>query len=37
VEDNLAALEVKPFSPDERARLRRFYEDEVLPHIRGAY
>jgi len=37
VEDNLAALEVRPFSPDERARLRRFYEDEVLPHIRGAY
>ncbi|SIS80763.1 aldo/keto reductase [Alicyclobacillus vulcanalis] len=37
VEDNLAAIDVPSFSAEERARLRRFYEDEVLPHIRGAY
>ncbi len=37
VEDNLAASEVSPFSLEEHARLRKFYEDEVSQYIRGAY
>ena len=37
VEDNLAALDVKPFSAEEQERLRSFYRSEVHDHIRGAY
>lgn len=37
VEDNLGVLEAKPFSKEEHALLRKFYEEEVHGHIRGAY
>jgi aryl-alcohol dehydrogenase-like predicted oxidoreductase len=37
VEDNLAALEVPSFTPEELARLTKFYRDEVHSHIRGGY
>ncbi|GGF92690.1 aldo/keto reductase [Paenibacillus abyssi] len=37
VEDNLGALAVSSFTDEEHARLRKFYEDEVLEHIRGSY
>jgi len=37
VEDNLAALDAKPFSAEEQERLRSFYRSEVHDHIRGAY
>lgn len=37
VEDNLATLDVPPFSPEEHARLRKFYETKVKDHIRGPY
>jgi aryl-alcohol dehydrogenase-like predicted oxidoreductase len=37
VEDNLAARWVKPFTEEERARLRKFYHEHVHAHIRGNY
>lgn len=37
VEENVAALDVPGFSPEEMARLARFYRDEVAQHIRGPY
>lgn len=37
VEDNLGALEVRSFNPDEQERLKRFYQDKVHDRIRGAY
>lgn len=37
VEENLAALETPPFSPEELERLAAFYRDEVAAHIRGPY
>jgi aryl-alcohol dehydrogenase-like predicted oxidoreductase len=37
VRENLLTLETPGFSEEERQRLRRFYEDEVAPHIRGPY
>jgi len=37
VEDNLAAQNVRPFSPEERSRLREFYREQVHTHIRGSY
>lgn len=37
IEDNLASIEVPSFSPEERQKLRQFYENQVHEHIRGAY
>lgn len=37
VEDNLGALRVKSFTPEERRRLREFYAAKVHPFIRGKY
>lgn len=37
VEQNLQALQARPFSADELQRLAAFYEEEVRPHIRGPY
>lgn len=37
VEENVAALDVPGFSPEEMARLARFYRDKVAQHIRGPY
>ncbi|WP_284140524.1 MULTISPECIES: aldo/keto reductase [unclassified Virgibacillus] len=37
VEDNVGALAVKAYQDDELEKLRRFYELEVKPYIRGAY
>ncbi|GGA29242.1 aldo/keto reductase [Paenibacillus physcomitrellae] len=37
VEDNLGVLSAKPFSAEEHERLRKFYEEQVHEHIRGAY
>ncbi|MDR6552671.1 aldo/keto reductase [Paenibacillus qinlingensis] len=37
IEDNLATLEVPPFTPNELARLQSFYTTQVHEHIRGAY
>lgn len=37
VEDNLGASGARPFSKEELARLRAFYEQEVHAFIRGAY
>ncbi|MBU9710445.1 aldo/keto reductase [Evansella tamaricis] len=37
VEDNLAALQVPPFSGKEMKQLEEFYKKEVQDHIRGAY
>ena len=37
VDDNLAALNVKEFSEEEKKRLAEFYKDEIEEHIRGAY
>jgi aryl-alcohol dehydrogenase-like predicted oxidoreductase len=37
VEDNLAALEVPSYSPEEWERLEYFYQQEVHAHIRGGY
>ncbi|GEO24627.1 oxidoreductase [Alicyclobacillus acidoterrestris] len=37
VDDNLAALDVPPFSAEELARLSEFYNERVKAHIRGAY
>lgn len=34
---NAAASELPPLSPQMHLRLRRFYEDEVVGHIRGKY
>jgi aryl-alcohol dehydrogenase-like predicted oxidoreductase len=35
VEENLGGAEVAPFSEEERARLRSFYENRVRPLVRG--
>ncbi|RSL30319.1 aldo/keto reductase [Salibacterium salarium] len=37
VEDNLQAQQSADYSEDEKNRLRSFYTENVLPHIRGAY
>jgi len=37
VEENLAALETPPFTPEELEQLAAFYRDEVAAHIRGPY
>ncbi|WP_310550316.1 aldo/keto reductase [Paenibacillus glufosinatiresistens] len=37
VEDNLGVREAGPFSAEEHARLRAFYNEQVQEHIRGAY
>jgi len=37
VQDNLAAQQARPFSEEEKTRLRSFYRDQVHAHIRGAY
>ncbi len=37
VEDNLAALNVKEFSEEEKKRLAEFYNNEIEEYIRGAY
>lgn len=37
VEDNLKALDVPAFSPEELDKLARFYRDEVHNEIKGAY
>jgi len=37
VEDNLAALDVPPFTTEELSKLRAFYLAEVEGHIRGPY
>ncbi|RIW37356.1 aldo/keto reductase [Bacillus salacetis] len=37
VQDNLSALETKPFSAEEQERIRRFYEENVEEYIRGPY
>lgn len=37
VEDNLGALNVKDYTPEEQGRLVKFYEDHVREYIRGAY
>jgi len=37
VEENLKALQARPFSAEELQRLADFYEREVHPHIRGPY
>ncbi|RLQ94640.1 aldo/keto reductase [Falsibacillus albus] len=37
VEDNLKTLHVKEFSQDEKEILKKFYNEEVHEHIRGAY
>lgn len=37
VEDNLGAIGVPSFSPEEMQRLKQFYEENVAEHIRGAY
>ncbi|WP_281974742.1 aldo/keto reductase [Halobacillus litoralis] len=37
VEDNLSAVEVKPFSEGELEQLRDFYQKEVHEFIRGVY
>lgn len=37
VEDNLAALDVPSFTPEEKERLEQFYRTEVHDHIRGPY
>ncbi|UOQ44964.1 aldo/keto reductase [Halobacillus salinarum] len=37
VEDNLQALEVKPFTDKELADLKSFYKEEVHDYIRGVY
>jgi aryl-alcohol dehydrogenase-like predicted oxidoreductase len=35
VEENLGGAEVAPFSEEERARLRSFYQNRVRPLVRG--
>ncbi len=37
IDDNLAALDVRPFAPEERKQLEDFYESRVKPFIRGPY
>ncbi|MNY38322.1 L-glyceraldehyde 3-phosphate reductase [compost metagenome] len=37
IEDNLATLEVPPFTSEEQERLQSFYAKQVHDHIRGAY
>ncbi|WP_144554451.1 aldo/keto reductase [Bacillus sp. X1(2014)] len=37
VEDNLSALETKPFSEEEKQELQRFYQEKVKDYIRGPY
>ncbi|MFC5467927.1 aldo/keto reductase [Cohnella suwonensis] len=37
VEDNLGAMDVTPFTEEERLRLTEFYETDVHPYIRGSY
>jgi aryl-alcohol dehydrogenase-like predicted oxidoreductase len=37
VEDNLGALGVASFTPEEKSRLRAFYAEKVHPFIRGSY
>jgi aryl-alcohol dehydrogenase-like predicted oxidoreductase len=37
VEENLKAIETKPFSNDDLARLQTFYQEEVFDYIRGPY
>lgn len=37
IEDNLATLEVPPFTTEEQERLQNFYAKQVHDHIRGAY
>ena len=37
VEDNLKAIQTKPFSEAELDRLHAFYVEEVHEFIRGAY
>jgi aryl-alcohol dehydrogenase-like predicted oxidoreductase len=37
VEDNLSALEIKPFSEEEKQKLGEFYHENVKDFIRGVY
>jgi aryl-alcohol dehydrogenase-like predicted oxidoreductase len=37
VAENLKAIETKPFSNDELARLQTFYQEKVVDYIRGLY
>ncbi|WP_223589052.1 aldo/keto reductase [Neobacillus bataviensis] len=37
VEDNLSALDTKPFSEEEKQSVHRFYEENVKGFIRGPY
>jgi aryl-alcohol dehydrogenase-like predicted oxidoreductase len=37
VEDNLSALNTKPFSSEEKQKIQRFYEENVREFIRGPY
>lgn len=37
IDDNLAAQDVRPFTPQERKHLEDFYESQVKPFIRGPY
>jgi len=37
VEDNLSALETKPFSEEEKQEIQRFYHDKIKDFIRGPY
>jgi aryl-alcohol dehydrogenase-like predicted oxidoreductase len=37
VQDNLSALETKPFSGEEQQKIQRFYEEKVKDFIRGPY
>ncbi|KKK39768.1 aldo/keto reductase [Mesobacillus campisalis] len=37
VQDNLSALETKPFSGEEQQEIYRFYEEKVKDFIRGPY
>jgi len=37
VEDNLSALETKPFSAEEQQKIQHFYEAQVKDFIRGPY
>ncbi|KGM45363.1 aldo/keto reductase [Neobacillus niacini] len=37
VEDNLSALETKPFSVEEQKEIQRFYQEKVRDFVRGPY
>lgn len=37
VEDNLSALDTKPFSAEEQKEIQRFYQEKVRDFVRGPY